>query len=109
MAGGSLGAKHAWREARLAQYTPGATHSYHCGLPGVLLAGLVLTLQEPPRGASERKAVTQVDSVGTTLAMLFRTRGFVTLLCGYAIFTIATHARSMWIPGFLVRVHHLPV
>jgi MFS family permease len=98
VAGGALGARYGWRNA-----------FYYCGVPGVLLAALVLLIREPARGASEHKVVTKVEPAGSAIAALFRTRGFVTTIGGYAIFTIATQALSMWIPGFLVRVHHLPI
>ena len=98
VAGGALGAKYGWRHA-----------FYYCGFPGVLLAGLVLLLREPARGASESRVVAQIEPVGTTLRALLRTSGFGAVIGGYAIFTVATQALSMWIPGFLVRLHHLPL
>lgn len=95
LAGGALGQRYGWRNA-----------FYFCGLPGVLLALLVLGIREPARGSTEHKAVEALEPTSVALAALVRTPGLVAMIVGYAIFTIATQALSMWIPTFLVRVHH---
>jgi MFS family permease len=95
-AGGALGARYGWRNA-----------FFLVGLPGVLLAGIVLLLREPPRGISEKRVVTTSEPVGAALLGLARTRGLLRMITGYAVFVIATRALSMWVPTFLVRVHHV--
>lgn len=72
------------------------------GLPGLLMAGLVLMIQEPARQGHESHAAIPMSEVWTYL----RTHGRVFfLLCGgFAFFYVAVYATSTWIPAYLMRV-----
>jgi MFS family permease len=68
------------------------------GLPGLLVAGVVLLLPEPTRGGSEARADVDAGSLGAML------RGSMTPwlhVTGYATLAIASNAWGMWVPSWL--------
>jgi MFS family permease len=98
LCGGLLAARYGWRQAFFA-----------CGLPGVALAALVLTLREPVRGGSERPVAAPDEPGWAALHALLRTPALPATVAGYAFFAVASNALSMWVPTLLVRVHGLPL
>jgi MFS family permease len=86
---------HSWRAPFMA-----------AGIPGFLLALLLLTLPEPPRGLHEEHA--PVD-VGTLLRGLARNGAFLTATFGMAMYTFAVGGMQVWIPTFLQRFRGLDV
>jgi len=75
------------------------------GLPGLFVALLVLLIKEPQRQGEASKDVIPMKEVWTYL----KTEGRVFfLLCGgFAFFYVAVYATSIWIPAYLMRVHHM--
>jgi len=90
------------------------------GLPGLLLAGLILRLPDPPRGASDA-AGTEVpvrpasravfasvrDGLGAYPGLL-RNRPYRLTVLGYAAYTFALGGMAFWMPAFLERVRGVP-
>lgn len=97
--GGIFGQKYGWRNA-----------FFICGLPGVLLAGVMLTLREPRRGRTETaRPVVAQESLGDSLRGIGSVGGLTMTILGYAIFAIASNALSMWVPSFLQRNFGVPL
>src|SRR5512135_473220 len=100
--GGAIEAHFGWRAAFFA-----------VGLPGLLLALLVLTAPDPPRGindepsASAREAA--AGSYWQSLGSLARNRDYVLALAGYAAYTFAVGGMSFWVPTYLNRELALPL
>ncbi len=91
--GGYLGHHYGWR-----------TPFMICGVPGFLLGLAVLGLREPVRGASDHLA----DSVERgSIAGLIRNKAYWTITLGAAMMTFAIGGLQVWMPTFLVRMHHL--
>jgi MFS transporter, Spinster family, sphingosine-1-phosphate transporter len=90
--GGIVGPKYGWR----APFYVGAA-------PGVLLAILLLFVQEPPLGQfdpPESKAPER-----DTLRSLLHNPAFLTATLGMAMMTFALGGLQVWMPTFLHRVH----
>ena len=89
-------------------------HSFHswrapfmaAGVPGFLLAILLWSLPEPPRGQHEEHA--PVD-VWTLLRGLTRNGAFLSATFGMAMYTFAVGGMQVWIPTFLQRLRGLDV
>lgn len=84
------------------------------GVPGLLLAGLALSLHDPPRGvhdpAAEKPAASGGRPRGTVapyLALLHN-RPYVLTVLGYAAYTFALGAMVVFMPKFLMRVRGIP-
>jgi len=82
-----------------------------CGVPGVILAFLVLTINDPGRGVFDIFEVLQ-SSGGLppwkeTLIFLFTSKRYVSLNLGYTLATFAIGALSDWAPAFLERNFHM--
>jgi MFS family permease len=78
----------------------------YAGLPGVILALLLLTIREPQRGQSDgvgEKAVPKANP--GEVAGLFTNRRYNLLVWGYAAQTFSIGAFANWGPTFLHRVH----
>lgn len=82
------------------------------GLPGLLIALLILlTFREPPRGHSEPE-IADTASAGNVLqvlAHLWRTRPARYAYIGITLCAMVTQTQSVWLPSFLTRTHHLPI
>jgi len=74
------------------------------GFPGVLLALLVLLVNDPPRGLHD---VHTPRASGTRMrdayADLFRNRPYILAVLGYAAYTFALGGLGFWMPAFLER------
>ena len=90
--GGLLGASHGWRVAFLA-----------CGLPGLLVAALALSIREPTRGAFDPDAGEPPPRWPDALRSLARNRLYVVTVAGYTAVTFASGALADWFPAFLAR------
>src|SRR3989440_12330077 len=82
------------------------------GIPGLVLAALVLRLYDPPRGAQDRDAPAQLARVApaarAAYAVLLRNRPYVLTVLGYAAYTFAIGALAFWTPSFLERTRGIP-
>jgi len=92
MLGGYLGQTYGWR-----------TPFYIGAAPGVLLALLLLFIPEPPLGQFDLEKPTPQRE---TLKGLTRNPAFLTATLGMAMMTFALGGLQVWMPTFLIRVHH---
>ncbi|MBV9510009.1 MAG: MFS transporter [Caulobacteraceae bacterium] len=79
------------------------------GLPGLVLAPLVLLIAEPKRRG--RLATAAPGLRGVSLAQFFegRWRFYVCHFAGFGCFNLATGGYTAWAPTFLMRSLHVPV
>ena len=79
------------------------------GVPGLVLAALVLGLYDPPRGAQDgpAPAVPAALAIRAAYAALLRNRAYVLTVLGYAAYTFAIGALAFWTPSFLERTRGL--
>ncbi len=105
--GGFFGARLGWRYA-----------FFLCGLPGLVVAGLVLLLREPTRGryestrpftegAGQGGAPTSAASPPgwpETLRLLAGNREYLIAVAGYTAVTFASGAMADWFPTYLFRL-----
>lgn len=85
------------------------------GLPGLLLAALVFTLKDPPRGIQDEgdpvlaahPPAHRGGSLGAYLDLLKNGPYLLTVL-GYAAYTFAMGGMAFWLPGFLERSRGMP-
>jgi MFS family permease len=76
----------------------------YAGLPGVLLALLLLTLREPRRGESDGAGVVPLPKAREVAGLLGNLR-YNLLIWGYAAQTFSIGAFGVWGPTFLHREH----
>lgn len=91
--GGAIGQKFGWRPA-----------FYALGFPGLILAVIVFSLREQPRGRTETAATANRSA---DWRMLFKSTPLRYIYLGYALFGLASNNLGIWVPSFFVRVHHL--
>jgi len=97
--GGAIAAKYGWRMG-----------FFVAGVPGLLLALiLLLTVAEPRRGQSEN-LVDEEDapSLKTTLSYFLSQKAMIYLLLGGVFVCISANAFLVGIPLYLIRVHEVP-
>jgi predicted MFS family arabinose efflux permease len=96
--GGEIAAKWGWRYAFI-----------WAGVPGLLLALVLLPFREPQRGQVDL-ADGQVLSKPTLrdYSKLFVNPKYQLVVWGYVAYTFAQGAFAFWGPTFLETVHHLP-
>jgi MFS family permease len=102
--GGLIDAHYGWRMA-----------FFVAGAPGLALAGLMLMLRDPPRGAQDAgtttpppiKRGTRADLIAT-YARLLRNSPYVLTVLGYAAYTFAVGGLGFWMPAFLERARGIP-
>lgn len=90
LVGGELGSGYGWR-----------VPFYVAGVPGFLLAFLLLFLKEPTRGQFD---TTRETVERTTFTGLVRNPAFWTATIGMAAMTFALGGLQVWMPTFLHRV-----
>ena len=90
--GGVMEANYGWRAAFI-----------WAGVPGLLLALLLLPFKEPARGQADGKAV-EKPTLGEALG-LFRLRDYNLVVWGYTAYTFGLGAFATWGPTFLHRIH----
>lgn len=75
------------------------------GLPGLLLALLVLGVTDPPRGQNDAVEVPRATGGGFFDAYrdLFRNGPYILTVLGYAAYTFALGGLAFWMPAFLER------
>lgn len=82
---------------------------YALGLPGVLIALLVLfTLVEPRRGAAEAQPLSaNIPTFGETIRFIASQRSLVHIITGATLTTLVGYSGVLWWPSFIVRSHGL--
>lgn len=75
------------------------------GLPGILLAFLVLAVKDPPRGQHDEAHAPRASgtTLGATYRDLLRNSPYVLSVLGYAAYTFALGGLAFWMPAFLER------
>ena len=80
------------------------------GIPGVLLAGVVLTgIREPERGQSEQRSDEAPPPFRETLRHLLGKRSFVHIALTMSLFVMTVYGMNVWVPQMLQRVHGLSI
>ncbi|HUR81002.1 MAG TPA: MFS transporter [Thermoanaerobaculia bacterium] len=74
------------------------------GFPGLLLALLLLTVKDPPRGQNDAPAAPQTKR---GYGGLFANRPYILAVLGYAAYTFALGGLGFWMPAFLERARGL--
>ena len=105
--GGLIGHHFGWRAA-----------FFLCGAPGMLLAAVMLTLPDPPRGAHDGPGSAQrrapqpsgggVTTAATVYLSLMRRTPYMLLVLGFAAYTFALGGLGVWMPTFLQEVRGVP-
>jgi 1-acyl-sn-glycerol-3-phosphate acyltransferase len=95
--GGEVSARWDWRHAFI-----------WAGIPGLLLAMILLPFRDPERGQADLKAGEAVakPTAGDYLK-LFANPDYQLVVWGYVAYTFALGAFAFWGPTFLEKVHHL--
>jgi MFS transporter, Spinster family, sphingosine-1-phosphate transporter len=96
--GGLAGAAFGWRAA-----------FWIAGIPGLVLAALVLIVKDAPRGQNDDAPV-HAAHAGSLAAYgdLLRNRPYLLAVLGYAAYTFALGGLAFWMPAFLSRVRGMP-
>jgi MFS family permease len=96
--GGLAGAAFGWRAA-----------FWIAGIPGLVLAALVLIVKDAPRGQNDDAPV-HAAHAGSIAAYgdLLRNRPYLLAVLGYAAYTFALGGLAFWMPAFLSRVRGMP-
>ena len=94
--GGQVAAHWGWQKAFI-----------WAGLPGLLLALVLLPFREPARGQTEGQGTLAKPTIGDGFK-LFRLGDFNLVVWGYTAYTFALGAFAVWGPMFLQRVHGVP-
>jgi MFS family permease len=105
--GGLIGQHFGWRAA-----------FFVCGAPGIVLAGAVLWLKDPPRGAQEgegspatsgtHRHTGRLSGPVAVYMSLLRRPPYMLLVLGYAAYTFGLGGLGFWMPTFLERVRGIP-
>ncbi len=94
--GGWMAAHYGWRWAFV-----------WAGVPGLLLAMVLLPFREPARGQAEGAKVDKPQ--WKDFAQLWHRADYQLVVWGYTAYTFALGAFGVWGPTFLHRMHGLPV
>jgi MFS family permease len=95
--GGEVYARWDWRHAFI-----------FAGLPGLLLALVLLPFEEPRRGQSDTlKGEVLIKPTWRDYRKLFVNPSYQLVIWGYVAYTFCTGAFAFWAPTFLEKVHHL--
>jgi MFS family permease len=78
------------------------------GVPGLLLALVLLPFAEPKRGQLDLKAGTELEKPKLShVTRLFRNGNYQLLIWGYVAYTFAVGAFAFWGPTYFEKIHHL--
>jgi len=101
--GGALG----YALGGLIEHHFGWRNAFFCaGVPGLLLALVLLPFREPERGQAEGARV-EKPGLGEVLK-IFKIPDFQLVVWGYVAYTFALGAFAFWGPEYLVKVHGMP-
>lgn len=78
-------------------------------LPGIVIAGLVLLLKEPQRGAQEGVAAAASTPVEKPFRLLMSIPTLWYIIASGAFVNFASYSMSTFLPALLMRYHHLDV
>ncbi len=72
------------------------------GLPGLVLAPLILTLREPARRGATGEPPPLAE---VAVAVRRRGRALTLLFAGFSMITLSSYASAVWTPAFFIRVY----
>jgi MFS family permease len=99
IAGGVIGAHYGWRPA-----------FFVAGAPGAVLALLLLTLREPPRGQLDPSGASTVPlALGPCLRALASRRSYLFNTVAQTLTSFALGGLATWMPTYFVRERGLPI
>ena len=98
MVGGWIGGRYGWRPA-----------FFVGGGPGLVLALLLLLMEEPPRGRFDPPRAAAPLSAGQALAALRQRSSYLYNCACQTIYTFSMGALAYWMPTYFVRERHLPL
>ncbi|MGQ0539614.1 MAG: spinster family MFS transporter [Gemmatimonadaceae bacterium] len=75
------------------------------GLPGLLIALLMLTVREPARRGDAAPAAAPAPSVRDTLRYVLREPALLYLTSGYAVYVLVNYGTAAFLPAYFIRVH----
>jgi predicted MFS family arabinose efflux permease len=96
MVGGAVGQRFGWREA-----------FFVAGGPGLLLAGALLLLREPPRGSFDAAPAPAGRTLREAWAALRARPSYVVNTAAQTIYTFSIGGLAAWMPTYLVRERQL--
>jgi MFS transporter, Spinster family, sphingosine-1-phosphate transporter len=95
--GGAVGTHLGWRWA-----------FYLAGVPGVILALVLLSFRDPPRGAKDIEASTAAPTISSWRALAARP-SYVFNVASQTIYTFAMGGLAAWMPTYFSRERGLPL
>ncbi|MEM7159595.1 MAG: MFS transporter [Myxococcota bacterium] len=97
LVGGAMADAHGWRMA-----------FYVAGVPGLIMAAIVLLLPEPQRGALDEEPLPTTDvPLMSTVRRLFRSPAWRINTVGMTLMTFTVGGLGAWMPTYLARAHDL--
>ena len=94
LAGGALAQNVGWRSAYIL-----------AGIPGMLLAGIVLSFSDPPRGLSESTGEGGAARPGSPWKVILSLPTMWWIILSGAVHNFNLYAISLFLPAFLIRYH----
>jgi MFS family permease len=102
---GLVSAQEMWTLPVIGSIRPWQTVFLMVGLPGLLIASLMLTVREPPR-QSEQAARVPISALFEYMGRHLRT--FSCLIVGFTLSATVNYGIALWLATFLVRTHEWP-
>jgi len=87
----------------LGSYAPWQAAFMLVGLPGLLIAPLLLTAKEPERRGVARGSSVPLAEVWAAVRQ--RRRALTLLFAGFSMVTLSGYASAVWTPAFFIRVY----
>lgn len=102
---GLVSAQAMWTLPVIGSIRPWQTVFFLVGLPGLLIALLMMTVKEPVRREEGRR----VEPISTLFAYMRRNlRTFTSLIAGFTLSATVNYGIAIWLATFLVRTHGWP-
>jgi MFS family permease len=77
------------------------------GIPGIILAGVALCIQEPPRGTTEDKNIGTARRPGSPYWIVLSIPTMWWIIASGALHNFNMYAIGSFLPAFLIRFHHV--
>jgi MFS family permease len=102
---GLVSAQEMWTLPVIGSIRPWQTVFFLVGLPGLLIALLMMTVKEPVR----REEARRVEPISALFAYMRRNfRTFTSLIAGFTLSATVNWGIAIWLATFLVRTHGWP-
>ena len=83
------------------------------GIPGIILAALILFLKNPERGSLEEEGLAQFQNLDQkkyfieSSKELLKNGGYMSTVLGYAAYTFVVGGMAFWMPSYIVRYFNI--